>query len=169
MESITNTNVVQVVQFIAVLLTGLLAGAFYGYDCSLIKAFVRMPDNVYLQSFQAINSAIQNPYFFTSFMGSLLAFPLATFTSYKNADASFYLLLAATVLYAAGVFGVTVFGNVPLNERLAKFPIATAAEHDLAAMRQLFENTWNKYHRIRTVASIAAFALTIVAILKQKI
>ncbi|GAB3970693.1 hypothetical protein GCM10028806_19120 [Spirosoma terrae] len=77
----------------------------------------------------------------------------------------FWLLLSASVLYLVGVFGVTIFGNVPLNEALDVFNIQTASADDVAAQRRAFEIPWNKLHRIRTTASILALVLVIVACL----
>ena len=170
MENTININLLQICQFIAVLFTGLLAGLFYGYDCSIIKGLGNLQNDVYVQSFQSINKVIQNPYFFVSFMGSLLVLPVASWLSYNNFNTTtFYLLLSASLVYFIGVFGVTVFGNVPLNEQLAVFNISKATEIEISEMRKIFESTWNKYHAIRTVASIISFCLTILSLLKQKI
>lgn len=152
----------------AVLLTGLIAGLFYGYDCSVIKGFRNLTDKEYLNAFQSINRAILNPYFFLSFMGSLLVLPVATWLSYKAAaPISFYLLLAATVLYVVGVFGVTVVGNIPLNNQLDQFDISNAAPDAVKAMRQKFEPNWNRFHAIRTYANILSFLLAIISLAKK--
>lgn len=170
MESSINIILVQVFQFISILLTGLVAGLFYGYDCSVIKGLGNLQNEVYLQTFQSINKVIQNLYFFISFMGCLLVLPVASWLCYKNCGSvTFYFLLSATIIYFIGVFGVTIFGNVPLNEQLSKFPIASATENEMALMRKTFEEAWNKYHSIRTIASIVAFSLSILSLMKQKL
>lgn len=170
MESSINTNLLQLFQFLAILFTGLLAGLFYGFDCSVIKGLGNLSNDIYLKSFQSINKAIQNPYFFISFMGSILVLPVATWLSYKNnSTLTFCILLFATLIYFIAVFGVTILGNIPLNERLANFKIASATESEITSIRQIFEKPWNFYHRIRTFASIIVFALTILSLLKQKL
>lgn len=170
MENSINLTTVQLLQFTAVLLTGLLSGLFYGYDCSVIKGLGNLSDIAYLQSFQSINKAIQNPYFFLSFMGSLLILPIASWLSYNSSNSvSFYLLLLATLIYFIGVFGVTIFCNVPLNEQLANFSISTSSETEISIMRKAFEKPWNYYHSIRTVASIISFGLTILSVFKSKL
>ena len=162
-----NINFFQLFQFAAILLTGLLAGLFYGYTCSVIKGLGNLQDEVYLQSFQSIDKAIQNLYFFISFMGSLLVLPIATWLSYKNfGPATFHLLLSATLIYLVGVFGVTIFRNVPLNDQLAKFSISTSTTNEIAAMRKAFEKPWNTYHTIRTIAALISFSLAILSIIK---
>ncbi|MES2747370.1 MAG: anthrone oxygenase family protein [Bacteroidota bacterium] len=169
MENSININFVQLFQLITLLLTGLLAGLFYGYDCSVIKGLGNLQNDTYLQSFQSINKAIQTPYFFISFMGSVLALPVSSWLSYRNYNVeSFYLMLAASLVYFIGVFGVTVFCNVPLNEQLANFSISSATEIEIKAMRKAFEKPWNDYHTLRTDASIVAFCFAILSLLTQK-
>lgn len=168
MSNIENTGTItQLLQIAAILLTGLLAGLFYGYDCSVIKGLGNLQNDAYLQAFQSINKAILNPYFFVSFMGCLLVLPVASWLSYKS-GASFYLLIAASLVYFIGVFGVTICCNVPLNEQLANFQLSSATENEISAMRKTFEHSWNTWHRIRTIAAIGAFGLTILSLLKLK-
>jgi uncharacterized membrane protein len=155
--------------FITTLLTGLVAGLLYGYSCSVNIGLKLLPDEEYLRAMQSINTAIQNPYFFISFMGLLLFYPLTVWVFYTQQTIScFYLLIAATLIYFIGVFGVTVFGNVPLNNQLDKFVISSAGSKEIAAMRLTFENAWNKFHLIRTVAAIISFGFTIISIFKYK-
>ncbi len=167
MENTTNSNLVPIFQFLSVVLTGLVAGLLYGYDCSVIKGLGNLENESYLKAFQSINKAIQNPYFFTSFMGCLLVLPVTCWLSYKTNQPTFHLSLAAALVYLIGVFGVTLFCNVPLNQQLEHFNISAAPETQIAAMRRAFEHSWNKYHTIRTIAAIIAFSLLILSLLKR--
>jgi uncharacterized membrane protein len=54
-------------------------------------------------------------------------------------------------------------GNVPLNQRLAKFDVTNASGNEIAQARTGFEKPWNRLHTIRTLASIAATVLIFVA------
>lgn len=155
-------------QIIAILLTGLIAGLFYGYDCSIIKGLGDLSDQEYLSAFKSINRAILNPYFFISFMGSMLVLPIAVWLTYKDGGtASCYLLVASAIVYGAGVFGVTLLGNVPLNNLLEQFDIQVASQTDIQALRQKFEASWNKLHHIRTYANILSFLLAIISLVKR--
>jgi len=169
MENSINVTFVQVIQLIAILCTGLVAGLMYGYDCSVINGLGNLEDSAYLQSFQSIDKAIQNPYFFITFMGNLLLLPFTCWISFKYGHASFYLFLAAAIVYVLGVFAVTVFGNIPLNEQIARFPISQSTTNEIKAMRKLFEQPWNTYHRVRTIAATLSFGLTILAVIKPNI
>ncbi|KIO77808.1 hypothetical protein TH53_07795 [Pedobacter lusitanus] len=156
-------------QITAILLTGLIAGLLYGYDCSVIRGLGALQNKNFLTAFQSINKEILNPYFFISFMGTLLLLPLATWLNYHSGGLSntFYFLLAATLIYAIAVFGVTIFGNVPLNNTLSQFDIEKASPAELMSMRHHFEASWNALHHIRTYAAILAFLAAILSLLKN--
>jgi uncharacterized membrane protein len=160
-------DVLQVSLFSATLLTGLIAGLFYSYSCSVNPGLAKLKDIEYLKAMQSINKAILNPWFFLSFMGSLVAIPLSTTLHYYStgADASFYLLLSASLTYIVGVFGVTIRGNVPLNEALDSFNIEQAAIPDITLKRKSFESPWNKFHFVRSIANVAAFVFLLFAII----
>lgn len=159
----------QIFQIVAVLLTGLVAGLFYSYACSITSALGRLPDREYVMAFQSIDKAILNAWFFASFMGSLIALPLATWLSYRaDVNTSFWLLLSATVLYVVGVFGVTMFGNVPLNNILARLNMDTATQQELFSLREKFEAPWNRLNLIRTIAAVLSFIMAILSFLKIK-
>jgi uncharacterized membrane protein len=152
--------------FLSALLSGLVAGLFYGYDCSVIKGLGKLNDKEYLSAFQSINKAILNPYFFVGFMGCLLLLPVATWVSFNQVPATcFYLLLSSTIVYMAAVFAVTIFGNVPLNEHMAAMDLSPLSETDISVVRKHFENKWNGFHRIRTIASVVSFALALLSIM----
>ncbi|MCF0062794.1 DUF1772 domain-containing protein [Dyadobacter chenwenxiniae] len=150
------------------LLTGLSAGLFYAYSCSVNLGLARLPDNEYLRAMQEINKAILNPVFFMSFIGSIFLLAFASWLSHSEQVATFRLLLAATLVYAIGVFGVTVAGNVPLNDTLAGFNINAATADEIRLQRLHFERPWNKLHSIRTLCSVGAFLLVVIALCKTK-
>ncbi|MNJ95080.1 hypothetical protein D3C87_127840 [compost metagenome] len=145
-------------------LTALIAGLFYAYSCSVNIGLAKLPDNGYITAMQSINREIQNPVFFISFMGTLLLLPISTFLQYKaGAMDSFWLLLLATIIYCIGTFGVTIMGNVPLNEMLDKFNIQSASIEEISSIRNRFEIPWNRFHTIRTIAAVISLILVIIA------
>jgi uncharacterized membrane protein len=161
-------NTHQIVYGLCIVLTGLVAGLFYSWQCSVINGLAMLPNKEYLMAFQSMNKAILNPVFFLSFMGSIILLPIAVFLFYRSGSTALLpYLLAATLIYAITVFGITVVCNVPLNEKLAAFNIQAASESQLQAMRTGFEIPWNKWHLIRTIASISAFITLIIPLLKK--
>lgn len=158
-------TIISLILIATALASALIAGLFYGYSCSVNPGLGRLSDQNYLMSMQAINRAILNPLFFASFIGTIILSPVSTFLNYGQAHSSrFLLLLAATVIYAVFVFGVTVFGNVPLNNALDKFDLQSATAAELAAQRLKFESTWNNLHNIRTIASVLTFVLILISV-----
>jgi uncharacterized membrane protein len=155
------------IQVAAVVLAGLAAGLFYSWDCAIVGGLGNLPDEQYLAAFQSINRVILNPCFFMSFIGSLILLPIAAWMTYKTGTTTaFYFMLAAAILYAVGVFGVTIGGNVPLNDMVDKFDIANASSEAIKAMRLKFETNWNSLQHVRTYASILAFIAAVISLIR---
>lgn len=162
-----NLSSQNILGILSVVLSGLVAGLFYAYACSVNIGLGRLSDTEYLSAMQSINKAILNPAFFLSFMGALFVMPLATWFTYTpNPPIQFHFLLSASIIYVAGVFGVTVMGNVPLNDALAIFNIEKASTQELFSQREKFETAWNNLHLIRTWAAIVSFILAILSLIK---
>jgi uncharacterized membrane protein len=150
----------------AAIFTGLMAGLFYSYSCSVTIGLGKLPDEQYIAAMQSINRSIQNPVFFISFFGALILPPIATYLNYsQKASASFWLLLTATILYLAGSFGVTALGNIPLNNALESFNLSAASKEAISIQRLNFETAWNTLNIIRTISAILSFILILFACL----
>lgn len=144
--------------------TALIAGLFYAYSCSVNIGLGRLPDREYIAAMQNINSAILNPLFFMSFMGTLILLPLCAWLNYEQSLSDRFLLLAiAAAVYIIGVFGVTMFGNVPLNDMLAGADLKSATINDVSRLRLSFEQPWLMWHNVRTISSVVCLILTVVS------
>ncbi len=142
--------------------TALIAGLLYSYSCSVMLGLRSLPDPEFITVMQSINRAIQNPVFFISFMGTLILLPVSTYMHYAQPLSSrFWLLLIATIFYLAGVFCVTAFGNIPLNNTLDKFNLLNAPAETIHLQRINFETRWNNLHTVRTIFSIISLVLVI--------
>ena len=75
----------------------------------------------------------------------------------------FWLLLLALVTYWIGVFGVTVFGNIPLNEILDKINLESITLEEIKTLRISIEVKWNNLNLIRSISSGITFLLLIVS------
>jgi uncharacterized membrane protein len=163
------TLVFKITLIITAFLLALITGLFYSYTVSVNPGLGKLSDAEYIKAMQSINRAILNPWFFASFMGSLILLPVSTWMSFKTGgyDLTFNLLLAATVLYAAGVFGVTVIGNVPLNETLDRFNTDGATIQEIKNNRTMFEIPWSKLNLIRTVANMLSLIALLIGIIRK--
>ncbi|MEP6465286.1 MAG: DUF1772 domain-containing protein [Parafilimonas sp.] len=154
--------------FLSGILSALIMGLLYGYACSVNPGLNKLNDSEYLKAMQSINKEIQNPYFFLSFMGSLIILPVTTWYSKTHTSpACFYFMLIATGVYIIVVIGVTALGNIPLNNGLDKFDISNASADQISAQRKLFESSWNNFHLVRTIASIITTSCSVIAIIKS--
>lgn len=154
--------------FATIFLNALSAGFFFAWSVSVILGTKKVGDLTYLETMQNINREILNPLFFAVFFGSLITLIINSVLQY-NDKTVFWLVLSATVVYLIGTFGVTAFGNVPLNNQLDGLKIDQLRISELRDFRTYYETKWNHYHNIRTVSNLIAFILLLISIfIKRK-
>jgi uncharacterized membrane protein len=162
--TIKEKPMVTIILILTALAAALIAGLFYAYCCSVSPGLGRLNDAGYLAAMQSINLAILNPLFFASFLGTLILLPVSTWLHYNHPmPGCFWLLLLATLLYIAGVIGVTALVNVPLNNTLARFNIQAASPAEIALQRAAFEAKWNTFNAVRAIASAGTLLLVLIA------
>lgn len=148
--------------FAAALGAGLIAGTFFAFSVFIMAALGRLPAAQGIAAMQSINVVVINPIFLGVFVGTaVLSFALlvAAFFGWPSMRAIY--LVAGGVFYVGGCFLVTMFFNVPLNDALA------AVKTDSAEGAQLwgrYLSDWTMWNTVRTVASLAATALFILAL-----
>ena len=152
--------------FASCLLVGLSAGFFYAWSVSVIPGTRKVVDSTYLETMQKINRAILNPGFFIIFFISLLALVVDTILHFES-KLTFQLLLTSTIIYGLGTIGVTMMGNVPLNNQLDVLNLEKLSSVQLHEFRMHYELKWNRLHTIRTMAAVLAFTLSIAAIISM--
>jgi uncharacterized membrane protein len=74
-----------------------------------------------------------------------------------------FLLVAGSLLYLVGTILVTIRLNVPLNDALAA---AEPASAEAASLWTRYLAEWTRWNHVRTVASLAAAASFILALIK---
>lgn len=153
-----------VILVVTATLTALMAGLFYAWSRSVMLGFARLNDREFVSVMQKTNRAIQNPVFFTAFFGAPPFLVISTVLHY-NQSPRFGLLLASTIIYLIGTFGVTVFGNVPMNNILDRFNLETATDNEIAQQRANFERRWANLNHIRAISSTISVILIVIACL----
>jgi uncharacterized membrane protein len=162
-------NFQNIICFLACIVTGLMSGLFFSYSTSVSPGLKNISDAASLASMQSINRVIQNPIFFMVFFGALILLPLNGYLQYERpVTVRSGLFLAAAIVYITGAFGVTIFGNIPLNNTLDKFDLSNASPENMRSMRNLFETRWNNLNLVRTLASTISFAMLVLALLFSK-
>ncbi len=153
--------------FVTILTTGIIAGLFFSWSVSVMPGLRKVTDREFIAAMQAMNRAILNPLFLICFMGALILLAISCFSFYQKPFATeYYLLLTATILYLAGVIGITFIGNIPLNNMLENFRLADATDDTMRKLRLAFEEKWVYLNNLRTGFSIGAFCLLIIRLIK---
>ena len=142
--------ITQALLIAAILGSGLIAGVFFAFSSFVMPALVRRPADEAAAAMQAVNVTVINWHFLGALFGTaLLAVILPWF---GNPWA-----MAGSLLYLGGTIGVTVFANVPRNERLAKLNPAEAASYWPG-----FHRGWTLWNHLRTLTAVgAAFSYTL--------
>lgn len=142
----------------------LVVGLFWGWAVSAVPGLRTVDDRVYVLAMQSINRAILNPVFLVAFTGTVVVLIAASALSVWAGDGRrAWFITAAAVTYTFGVFGVTVAGNVPLNDRLESFAADRADQEALADARAAYEGPWNRLHVVRSTLGVLAVALAVAA------
>lgn len=143
---------------------GLIGGLFFAFSTFIMQALDRLPAAQAIAAMQAINSAILIPVFFLAFFGTAaLAVLLAVLALIGFAD-PVPLILVGAVAYLVGTIAVTMAANVPLNDRLARFP--PSGGEDAASAWRSYRIPWTRWNHVRTLTSLVsaiAFALALAA------
>jgi len=138
---------------------GCVGGVFLAFVCIVMPALRRLPAPASIAAMQAINVAAVRPLFMIALFGTaalcvlLVVLGLGDWSSPRGP-----LLVLGGGVYLLGAIGVTIVGNVPLNNRLAAATPDTASA-DAAAQWSRFVTPWARLNSVRTAASIAAAVL----------
>ncbi|MEU9704558.1 anthrone oxygenase family protein [Streptomyces sp. NPDC047981] len=138
----------------ATVATGLLAGVWFAYVCSVMPALGRADDAVFVDVMRDINDVIQNPVFFTVFFAAPALTAVAA-RQLRGTAAKGWAL--AALLLSVAVFVVTSTVNVPLNDALA-------AATDPVRARADFESPWVAWNLVRAVLSTAGLVCLVRAL-----
>lgn len=142
--------------------SGLVGGVLLAFSTSVMPALGRLPAPQAMAAMQSMNRAILNPVFLGAFMGTTMTcLATAVLTPFTDLGSD-ALRLAGALLYVAGVFGLTMGLNVPMNNRLDALDQSTPAG---AAYWTEYLSRWTRANNVRILAATAAAtALTLAAI-----
>lgn len=153
--------------FITVFLNALSTGFFFAWSVSVILGTKKVSDISYLETMQSINREILNPVFFLVFFGSLVTLLMSSAIQFDTRS-MFGWILAATIVYLIGTFGITAFGNVPLNNELESLDLKEMSISEMQRFRTYYEGKWNQFHFIRTLSNLVSFILLLISIFIKK-
>ncbi|MGY3056060.1 putative membrane protein [Streptomyces sp. TE3672] len=136
---------------LAVITTGVYAGFMLTFLIAIMPGIAALPDERFTAAMRRFNEKVPGPAFLALFLGVIALPAVVVFGGDGGTDR---VLAVAALVCAVGGHLITIAGNIPLNKALAE-----SEGGDDSAARAAFESPWNRLHRIRTVLSLAAFAL----------
>lgn len=154
----------------AALSTALVSGLLLGFAVVAMPGLATLDDRSFLRGFAAMDRVIQDrqPLFMLLWLGSIVAVVAATAVGVTTLDgADRVALVAASVLYLAGVQLPTVVVNIPLNDEVQAVDLDAASADEVAALRRRFEPRWTRWNAIRSVLGVTAAALLLVVALAR--
>ena len=144
---------------------GLLAGVYFAFSTFVMTALGRIDQAAGISAMNAINTVIVQWLFMPFFLGTTLtSLVLAVMQLFRWNEAGSAAVIAGGLIYVIGMFAVTMFFNVPLNDALA----ATApASSDAKLLWERYLADWTWWNHVRTITSTLASALFVAALVAR--
>ena len=138
----------------------IMAGIYFTFSVFGMRALAALGDEAGARAMQSINRVIVRTIFLPIFFLSSLASAVVAGLGLLGGG-HFAAMTAGGLVYLLGMFGVTVAGNVPLNNRLDAADPATAEGQ---AVWRDYLVRWTRLNHIRTLACVAALVLFMLAL-----
>jgi uncharacterized membrane protein len=134
--------------------SALIGGIFFIFSNTIMKSLAQRPAAEGMAVMQAINRVIINPGFLAVFMGTaVLSLVLAVRVVLGDFGGGGSWLVIGAAAYFVGTFGVTIVGNVPLNNGLEK---ADPESEEGQAVWAGYLRRWTRLNTLRTVLAFVA-------------
>ena len=159
----TDSSILQPLTVIAVAGCGLMAGLFFVFSVSVMKALAQMPPHEGMKAMQFINRTILNSVFLATFFGTAISCLSIAVISAIQRQAGYGWSLSGATVYLLGGFFVTARINVPLNNALDDL---SASAEDSPQQWDRYLKRWTRWNHFRTVASITAVVLLTTSLLQ---
>jgi uncharacterized membrane protein len=146
---------------VLIVMTGLMAGVYFTFSVVVMKSLAEMPAFHAAKAMNKINDAIINTVFLPIFFGTTLWYAgliVWWFADWQSGSSMLEILAALT--YIVGMFFVTAFGNVPLNNKLKE---SEDNESTLIIVWSQYLQQWTQLNHLRTVSCIVSCALLVIA------
>lgn len=136
-----------------------IGGVYFAFSAFVMTALGSIDHPSGIAAMQSINRVILGSLFMPLFFATTVACAaLVGIAISQWSSPSSRLLAVASCVFIIGMFFVTVFGNVPLNDSLASNPPATTGA---AALWQNYLTSWTRWNHVRTVACMITSAIYI--------
>lgn len=145
-----------------ILMTGLMAGIYFAFSVFIMKSLAELPALQAAQAMNKINDVIVNTLFLPLFFGSTLWYAGLIIWSIADWQSGQSLLVVvAASIYILGMFFVTAFANVPLNNQLKS---SASSDTELIRFWNEYLHRWTRLNHLRMVSCMAACAALTISI-----
>jgi uncharacterized membrane protein len=151
-----------VLTLVTALACGLVAGFFFAFSTTVMKALGRLPAAHGVAAMQSINVVVINPLVMVALFGTALAcgvLVVAAFVEWGEPYAVY--LLVGGLAYLAGVILLTGGYHVPRNNVLATLD---PNDRDAESQWNRYVRTWTAGNHVRTIAPLASATLFTIAL-----
>ncbi|MGY4479298.1 anthrone oxygenase family protein [Bradyrhizobium sp. USDA 3364] len=141
---------------------GVMAGVYFAFSAFVMTSLGRIDQAAGISAMNAISVDIVRSLFMPVFLGTTFSCAvLVVLGGLGWQEPGAIAMVCGGVLYLLGMFVVTMVFNVPLNDQLAATDPASSAAAPVWAR---YLTGWTFWNHVRTITSLAATALFIVAI-----
>ena len=144
---------------IAAVGSAVVGGVWFTFSGFVMAALARLPTAQGAAAMQSINVTAVRPPLMLAMFGTAAVCVAAVVAAVAGDGGGTGWVVAGAVLYLAGTVGVTIGGNVPLNDALARVEPGDARE--LWTRYQERWTAWNTVRGVTAVAAAAAFAVAL--------
>ncbi|MEM7503520.1 MAG: anthrone oxygenase family protein [Pseudomonadota bacterium] len=139
----------------------LVGGVFLAFSDFVMRGLTLTEGAGGIEAMQHISRTVLRSVFLTTFLALVPAsIAMAVYASFKLSGSAQQLFVAGAVIYCVTVFAVTMFRNVPMNNRLEALPPASTEAQDYW---NTYGHVWTRWNHVRTVGSWAAAGCFLVA------
>jgi len=143
---------------------GVVTGLLFAFSNFVMRALAKLPNEQAMSAMQQINEKIINPIFLLFFLGTpLLCAAAALSVVFAEPFEGRVALLAGSIGYLIGPFGITIFFNVPLNNRLAEADLV-----DADTIWTDYQIRWQRWNHVRTYVGIISMVLLAVGLSEMR-
>lgn len=143
------------------LTAAMVGGVFLAFSDFIMRALNAANPVGSIESMQEINITVLRSIFLTSFFLLVPAsFALSAYALFRLDGVAVALILAGSMVYLVAVFLMTIAGNVPMNNMLARMEPNTP---ESIAYWRIYGRRWTRLNHLRSAGSLICSATFLLA------
>lgn len=139
-----------------------MAGFYFAFSIAVMPALQQSPDTAGMTTMQSLNHSSDHPLFVLGFWGAMALAMIGSVLALRSRCEGWVALTAGCVLYLIASVGVTLLGNLPMNNELAL--LGPESANGLGVWLKYLQD-WTLLNQLRTVLCMAAAAFALIPLL----